>query len=185
MQIKLVNAAKIRNTIDTDFSSVGSYVEYPYIPRGEMWIDRYLKAERPLFLSLAKLERSMKGKPFRLIRERAQKTMTVPGSLPSAVKIEKQGGLDVRYLDGRAVRKHLDPYFLLGGHALVYSYIPPGQVWIDIHQDPKEQKFTLVHEIKEYELMKRGMSYDDAHDYALAEERAARRKDGVADFIRG
>lgn len=185
MQTKIVNAAKIRNTIDTDFSSVGTYLEYPYIPRGVLWIDRYLKAERPLFLALAKLERSMKGKPFTLIRERAKKMMTVPGSLPVPKKTESVAGLDVRYMDGCAVRKHLDPYFLLGGHALVYSYIPSGQVWIDVHQDTQEQKFTLLHEIKEYDLMRRGVSYDDAHDFALAEERAARRKSGVADFIRG
>ncbi|HEU0050520.1 MAG TPA: hypothetical protein VFQ60_00500 [Patescibacteria group bacterium] len=185
MITRFINAAKIRNTIDTDFSGVGTYLEYPYIPRGEIWIDRYLKTEQPLLLALAKLERKMKGQPFALIRETAKKELTIPLTKLNVQKVEKVGPFTVSYVDGRDVRRHFDPYFLLGGHDLVYSYIPKGHIWIDTRSDPDDWKYTLIHETEERKLMKKGVSYADAHDLALAVERAARRKDKAADFIRG
>lgn len=186
MTVKVVDATKIRNTIDTDFSGVGTHADYPYIPLGEVWIDKFLKNEQALFLALVKLERSMRGKPFRLIRAKAKKTLTAdPKAKPKIMKTAKKGNYVIRYVDGALVRKSIDPYFLLGGHDLVYPYIPKREIWIDACSDPKDWKYTLVHEIEERERMLKGMSYDDAHDFALAVERAARRKDGVADFIRG
>ncbi len=186
MIVKIVNATKIRNTIDTDFSSVGTHADYPYIPLGEMWLDKYLKDEKTLFLELVKLERSMRGKPFRLIREKAKKTLTASKKgKPVVMKTEKRAALKICYVDGASVRNNLDPYFLLGGHDLVYSYIPKHEIWIDTRSDKTDWKYTLIHEMHERELMQKGMAYDNAHDFALAAERMARRADGVADFIRG
>lgn len=186
MTVKIVDAAKIRNTIDTDFSGQGTHADYPYIPLGEMWLDRHLKDERDLFLNLVKLERSMRGKPFRLIREKAKKTLTAKmKAKPVVGKKTRRGAYMIVEVDGSSVRKNIDPYFLLGGHDLVYPYIPKREIWIDTRSEPKDRKYTLIHELEERELMAKGLSYDDAHDYAIAKERAARRKDGVADFIRG
>jgi len=186
MIVKFVDAARIRNTIDTDFSGIGSHADYPYIPLGEMWIDKWMRSEKDLFVALWKLERSMRGKPFRLIREKAKKTFVVAKAAKLVVKkTVRKGPLKILYVDGASVRKGFDPYFLLGGHDLVYPYIPKHEVWVDDRQDPKETKYTLIHELDERERMAKGLSYDDAHDFALAAERMARRKDGVADFIRG
>jgi hypothetical protein len=186
MTIKIVDTAKIRNTIDTDFDGVGTHADFPYIPLGEMWVDKWLKDEKGLFVALWKLERSMRGKPFRLIRERAKKTFVVPKTAMLVVKkTVRKGPTKILYVDGASVRKGFDPYFLLGGHDLVYPYIPKHEVWIDVKSDPKEWKYSLIHELDERERMSKGLSYDDAHDFALAAERMARRKDGVADFIRG
>ncbi|MFZ2804042.1 MAG: hypothetical protein WA001_02355 [Patescibacteria group bacterium] len=186
MTVKIVNAAKIRNTIDTDFSGVGTHADFPYIPLGELWIDRFLKNEKPLFLALVKLERAMRGKPFRLIRAQAKKTLTTKAGIKIvSTKTLKKGMLRICHVDGAIIRKNLDPYFLLGGHDLVYPYIPKREIWIDTRSDPQEWKYTMVHELEERERMSKGMLYDDAHDLAVAIERAARRKDGVADFIRG
>ncbi|MBI4138843.1 hypothetical protein HY479_01695 [Candidatus Uhrbacteria bacterium] len=186
MNVKIVDAAKIRNTIDTDFSGIGTHGDYPYIPLGELWIDRYLKDEQALFVKLWRLERSMRGKSFRLIREKAKKTFSAPAKTPVAIKKSiRKGPLMIRYVDGANVRKAFDPYFLLGGHDLVYSYIPKKEIWIDVRSNPKDWKYTLIHELDERDRMARGMDYDNAHDFAIATERMARRKDGVADFSRG
>lgn len=186
MRVEVVDAAKIRNTIDTDFSGVGTSFEYPYVPKGALWVDAHLKQEQDLFLSLADLEMRMRGSPFQEIRAKAKELFTKIGSrLPCVLKTEEAGALRVMYVDGREVRRTHDPYFLLGGHDLVYSYIPAGHIWIDTRSDPADWKYTLIHERDERERMRLGMSYDDAHDFALAAERQARREDGVADFIRG
>ena len=186
MKLKIVDGYKIRNTIDTDFSGVGSHADYPYIPLDELWVDKFLKQEKSLFLALFKFERSMRGKPFRLIREKAKKTFASKKKTKILVKKTiRKNSLTIRYVDGSSVRSNLDPYFLLGGHDLVYSYIPKKEIWIDIHADPKDEKYTLIHELDERERMSKGMSYGNAHDFALAVERMARRKDSVADFTRG
>jgi hypothetical protein len=186
MIVKFVDAARIRNSIDTNFSSGCTHAEFPYIPLGEMWIDKYQKDERDLYLALLKFERSLRGKSFRLIREKARKTFVVPkGARVVIKKSVRKGPYIVDYVDGTTVRKALDPYFDTGGHDLVYSYIPKKHIWIDMRSEPKEWKYTLIHEIDERERMAKGMGYDDAHDFAIATERMARRKDGVADFQRG
>jgi len=186
MKLKIVNAAKIRNTIDTDFHGVGSHGDYPYIPLDELWIDSFLKNEKDLFLKLWKLERSMRGKSFRMIREKAKKTFTLPKKVKIVVtKSVKKGELTIRYVNGASVRAALDPYFLLAGHHLVYSSIPKKEIWIDANIDPKEWKYWLIHALHERERMMQGMTHDDAHDFALAAQRMTRRKDGVAEFLRG
>lgn len=186
MTIKIVDAAKIRNTIDTDFGGAGSHADYPYIPLGEYWLDKFLRDEKPLFTALFRLEQRMRGKSFRHIRETAKKTLTTPKKgRVTVVKTAKRGPLKIIYVDGLTVRKNLDPYFLLGGHDLIYPYIPKKEIWIDTRMDAKEWKYTLIRVLHERELMAKGMSQDDAHDFALAAERMARRKDGVAEFIRG
>ena len=77
------------------------------------------------------------------------------------------------------VRKNIDPYFVLGGHHLIYPYIPDGEVWLDAKMPKEVLKYTLVHECVERALMERGANYDTAHDYATATDREARRRDGI------
>lgn len=186
MLIKFVDAVKIRNSIDTDFLGAGSHGDYPYIPLGEFWLDKRLKDEKPFFASLWKLERSMRGKSFRMIREKAKKNFTKPkGAKVKSIKIEKRGAYKIRTVDGASVRQNFDPYFLLGGHDEVYSYIPKNEIWIEAAIDLKEVKYILTHVVEERERMAAGMSHENAHDFALALQRMLRRKDGVAEFVRG
>ena len=93
--------------------------------------------------------------------------------------------MTIRYVDGASVRKALDPYFLLASHDLASSYIPKKEIWIDAKADPKEWKYWLIHALAEREQMSKGLAHDNAHDFALAAQRMERRKDGVADFMRG
>ena len=150
-----------------------------------MWLDRKLRDETDHYLALVKLEKQMKGKPFSDIRKAAAKTLTEPLRGRGFVRIvEHVAGYSVMFVDGAIVRKCFDPYFELGGHHLVYDYIPKDEVWIDAKTDQADWDYTVIHEIEEHKRMKKGMSYADAHDFALATERMARRKDGVADFFR-
>ncbi|MBI3963806.1 MAG: hypothetical protein HY341_02290 [Candidatus Kerfeldbacteria bacterium] len=80
------------------------------------------------------------------------------------------------------VRQYLDPDFIFGGHALVYSYIPSGELWLDALQDPREAPYHLLHERTEYTLMRKGVPYDSAHDLATAADKAERRKDGIGRY---
>jgi hypothetical protein len=185
MRIRYVDGYKIRNTIETDFSQWGDTVTYPFIPKGEVWIDKFMRPEKDLLLALYRLEQMMKGKPFRKIRAAAQKHFSDETAELIVVKRQTIKQLRIQYVDGASVRRKLDPYFIQGGHDLVYSYIPKNHIWIDTRQDKREFKYTLVHELHERNLMAHGMAYLDAHDFAIAAEKMARRKDGVADFIRG
>lgn len=99
------------------------------------------------------------------------------------IKKKKYQGFMINFVDGRIIRKYIDPKFILGCHwALARKSsgrINKKEIWIDIRQDKREYKYTLIHEYEEAKLMMRGMKYNDAHDFALAHEKMARRKDGA------
>lgn len=184
MKIKLVDGFKIRNTINTDFAGFATHEYDPTIPRGVLWLEDYLKQEKDLFLHIIKTER--KFSRFADARAFLQKEAQARPDRPAFIKKRaSHGPLSVVYVDGAVVRKYLDPYFILGGHDLVYSYIPKNEIWIDARNNKKDNEFTLIHELHERALMARGMDYASAHDYAIAEERYHRRKNGVAKFTNG
>jgi hypothetical protein len=94
------------------------------------------------------------------------------------VRRELFGRLDddeVWIVDGRAVRDHFDPNFTQGGHHWRYRFVPRRQIWIDDAVAERELEYTLAHEAHEVALMRRGMSYDDAHERALVVEKSLRR----------
>ena len=94
------------------------------------------------------------------------------------VFVGREGGCDVWIVDGATVRRELYPEFLYGGNGQRYRFIPLHEVWIDNAVAAEEYRYTLAHELHERELMARsGLSYDDAHDSALALERSMRQSD--------
>lgn len=102
---------------------------------------------------------------------------TLLHTLPDGTKIFR--------VDGPAVRRDQaqNDDFLLGGHGLVYSWIPQDEIWIE-HLNPDDEYPILMHEITEYYLMKyRGFDYDTAHMVATGCETALRRKLPHADLI--
>lgn len=184
MKIRLVDGFKIRNTTNTDFAGFATHEYDPAIPRGELWLENYLKPEKELMLHIVKTERRFRrfadARAFLQKEARAER----PHS-DFTKKREHHGRLTILFVDGAIVRKYIDPYFFLGGHDLVYSYIPKKEIWIDVRDYQKDQPFTIIHELHERALMARGMDYPSAHDYAIAEERYHRRKKGVAKFTNG
>lgn len=191
-KIRIVDGFKIRNTIDVDFSVIGDHNLYPYIGRGEIWFDRAFIKEKDFFIRLFR-ERSLLTKKFGY--EKAKEILRAKWCLDAAwhdnslkrirLKIvRREKFLTIFLVDGGVVRKTLDPNFCFGGHWKIYKYIPKNEVWIDSAVLPGERKYVIIHEMHELKLMKKGMNYNNAHDFASASEKAARRNDGVGHYLK-
>jgi hypothetical protein len=101
------------------------------------------------------------------------------GDNPPSVAIrtlETRQGMKIVLVKGERVRDTLDINFTMGGHPLIYSYVPKGEVWIDDVLGKKDREATIQHELKEYFEMKKGKSYEESHDIANAKEKAVRKK---------
>lgn len=107
--------------------------------------------------------------------------------------IRDQEGFKIFSVDGTWVRNNLCVYFAHGGHGLVFEFIPLNEIWIATHhfhegkseithcscktknkKGPISQAFfesTVIHEIFEFRKMKKDLSYWDAHNLALKEEK--------------
>lgn len=176
----------MRNTIDPDFGGHMTSNYAPYIPKGEVWIEDYLKPEINLFLKIVKAEekffkqKKTFDKLYDFLMSEAKKNGSPPDFYLNTVKL---GKLTISDVDGRIIRQYLDPYFFSGGHDLVYDYIPKNEVWVDGRNYKEDREFVLAHELFERKLMAKGRDYHSAHDFAIAEEKHQRRLKGVADFI--
>lgn len=107
--------------------------------------------------------------------------------------VREQEGYRIFRVDGKWVRTNLCVYFGHGGHGLVHEFIPVDEIWIDSHHydegvtglckcvckiKERNQEVTknyfdssVIHEITEINLMKKGMIYEEAHEIALEKER--------------
>ncbi|MDI6737536.1 MAG: hypothetical protein QME12_03385 [Nanoarchaeota archaeon] len=183
MKIRMLDGNKTRNTISPDFGIVDTPEKSPYVPKGEVWFDRAYRKEYRHFMKMHKLESSLmkRGVKFSKVKEIIRKTFVKKTkNIPEfTIRAERKSGFLVRIVKGPIVRLYIDPKFLLGGHGYVYGYIPKNEIWLDNTQGKKEMKYTLVHELHELKLIKKGMDYDSAHDFALAAEKYERRKDGA------
>lgn len=187
MRIKLVDGLKIRNSIDADFGVIGSRKTYSYIPKGEIWFDRHYIKEKDHFLKIHLEElKLMKRVGYEEARKVIEKKFVKRGKIENfVVKTLKYKGYNIIYVDGRIIREYIDPKFIFGCHGTglgrdkMAKFMGKKDIWIDLRQDKKEIRYTLIHEHYEANLMRKGMKYNDAHDYAIAAERAARRKHGA------
>jgi len=193
MKIKIVDGFKIRNTLDNDFCVIGDRSIYPYIKQDEVWFEKIFLPEKAYLLSMFKkkkqlvrkvgyekakkiLRSAMKGKDLGEIRIRLlQKKLIGEG---------KKGVVKIFLVKGAEVRKFFDPDFCFGGHWLVYDYIPKGEIWIDDVAEKQERKYIIIHEVYEVGLMQRGKSYNNAHDFATAAEKEAKRNNGIAKYLK-
>jgi len=179
MRIRYVDGFKIRNEIDVGFTLIHHRncedEDFPksYIPEGEIWIDRRFRGEtRFLLKSLRTLSRLRGNLDYDSARKVLREKYTRRGPMPDFVRREKRlkDGLKLKFVDGSIVRRWLDPEFVLGGHDLVYDYIPKGEVWAEAGVNRKEYRYIAGHEVFERKLMAEGMDYDTAHDQAEGKE---------------
>ena len=84
-------------------------------------------------------------------------------------------GLKVYLVDGKYVRDTYDSDFCQGGNGFAYPFVPKDEIWIDAAITEDEWHLIEFHECGEVELMRRGMSYDEAHDKIKALEDRIRR----------
>lgn len=99
--------------------------------------------------------------------------------------VRDQDSFKIFSVDGEWVRNNLSIMFHHGGHGYVHEFIPLDEIWIETHHCHcncknvrNGQKIsmaffesTIVHEITELELMKKGVIYWDAHQLAIQKER--------------
>lgn len=187
--VMLIDGHMVRQFLDTDFniihqSSTAPNVFSPkfYIPDDEIWVDHRFADEVEFLLQADRtIDDIHTESRTELIAILKQKGFIPAGPPPPLViRLETRNAMTVCLVDGKIVRHHIDPEFVLGGHDLVYPYIPANEIWIEEKMDPREIPFVLTHEWEERKLMSTGATYDAAHEYALVMERMHRRKEGAA-----
>ncbi len=182
-RIRWVDGFRVRNSypdfdlVESDATS-GDWRDghvSPYIPKGEIWIDRRFRSEKAFLLKVHAFENKRRNRPYDEVRDEMKRRLCRHGTPPPyEVRRERRQGLTVIYVRGDIVRQWIDPAFIFGGHDLIYPYIPRGEVWIDIRQDPREIRFTLGHELHEREKMRRLLrrGIDRKKAYAIAHKSA-------------
>ncbi|MEY4745297.1 MAG: hypothetical protein RL272_1242, partial [Candidatus Parcubacteria bacterium] len=111
MRVKIVDGFRIRNTLDIEFSMVADRDTFPYVPKGEIWLERYYVPERAEVLARFLLKRRLAKRHG---YERA-KAMMRPAFSPSDVagcrlrRLGRRGGAALWLVRGKAVRRLLDP----------------------------------------------------------------------------
>lgn len=175
--IKIVDGFKIRNTLDVDFCLAGDRISYPYIPQGEIWLEKiYLPEKKKILADLNKKRLLTKKYGYKKYKQITRQPKQKISLVNIRIKLlEKRGKLKIFLANGPLVRK-FDPFFTMGGHWLVYDYVPKNEVWIDSALLTKELKYVVIHELEELKLMKKGKDYNVAHDFACAYEKEARRR---------
>lgn len=185
-KIRYVDGFAIRNIFpDMDvlesWSTTGDWrgdLPTPFVPEDEIWIDRRFRRETKFLLEVHRLEQLKRGWPYAKVREYLKRRLCKKTPMPPhVVRSVPRGRLVIRYVRGELVRQHLDPSFIFGGHDLVYKYIPKNEIWIDVRQDPREVKYTLMHELHERARMAKGWTYDKAHKSATDVELRARKRE--------
>lgn len=96
-------------------------------------------------------------------------------------KIGKVGHYSIIAVDGQIVRDYIDVDFTQGGNPARYAYVPQNEIWVEELLSPKDMAATIYHEIYETVLMRRGLSYNDAHDAAAAAESLFRKSERQVD----
>jgi hypothetical protein len=106
--------------------------------------------------------------------------MTMTESLKAAYvrKADQRGDFDVWIVDGSYIRGHIDEEFTNFGQHYRYPYIPLKEFWIDQEARHDEHEFFIQHLLKEFELMDKGVPYENALPEADRSERKERRRAG-------
>lgn len=155
-----------------------------FVPPGQLWIDRRYRGELAFLLEVFQIEKmkkwSKKGDndrypPYKALRDYLKEKLCKAGPVPEFVERKEWSAehqLSIWYVRGEIVRRHFDPHFIFGGHDQVYgSYIKePRTIWVDVCQDPREIRYTLLHEALERTLMEKGWRYGPAHARAIKAE---------------
>ena len=193
-RIRFVDGFKIRDLLEDDFGIVEIHssqmtIEKPkfWIPENEIWIDYPYRDESEFLVEMNDFTFPTETETYEMRREMAKKKFcTLPNDGSHIIKTEektkKKDGLKIQYVDGKKIRRIFDPEFTLGGHDLVYDYIPLNEIWLDHKMDEKEIPYILFHEKVERKLMVEGKPYHIAHEFAIVADKEMRRKDGVGHY---
>ncbi|HBM45474.1 MAG: hypothetical protein UT05_C0009G0033 [Parcubacteria group bacterium GW2011_GWF2_38_76] len=183
----LVDGEYIRKNINENFVGYDEHYHLSFIPLNEFWIDKTTNPEEwDFFINRLTVEKREieKGKSkedatriaknfekkerskYIHIKEKTDGKETKKEIIEKIhIKIISKGEdkLKIWLVDGKVVRNYLFNDYSEGGHDLVYSFIPKGEVWIENTLSPEEIKFVTLHEIHERYLMSHGKDYKHAH----------------------
>lgn len=80
---------------------------------------------------------------------------------------EESQDIQIKIVNGNDIRTNIEVDFIGGGHSLAYpNLIPKNEIWIEELESKEDMRSILAHEIVEYELMRNGKSYEEAHNIA-------------------
>jgi len=97
-------------------------------------------------------------------------------SLPDSIKLQNiyripegtRDGISIWVVDGYMVRKNIYPDFGFSGNDMAYHFIPPKEIWIDGQVSCEETEYSIALELRERQLMEKGLSYSDAYEDAVS-----------------
>jgi hypothetical protein len=184
-----VDGHRVRDELDVDFTNGHHHYSRPYVPIGEVWLDREAPgaAEWELWALRQTAERAVMARGASYLHalrvaaklERQERRRLAGARVPAGeARRRPLGEVDGRVVwlvDGRHVRDHAYVDFTLGGHGYRYRFIPRSEIWLDDAVHPAERPAILHHEAVEVGHMAGGMGYDEAHGHASAAERRFRR----------
>jgi len=181
ISVWLVDGEYVRNNIDVDFTNFGHHYSYDFIPDCEFWIgkENSLHEQRFYIDHMLVEQRLMKeGREYEDAwgeadkvqrRERAKANHNKKVNISNdfiknnvhkrLMKKYSTENITVWLVHGKKVRDYIDVDFFGGGHDIVFSYIPKGEIWIDDDLFIQEQKYILLHEVVERNLMAKGHPY--------------------------
>lgn len=99
---------------------------------------------------------------------------------PYLKKLHVEGApedIEIWLVDGGFVRDNFFIDFTMGGHDLVYDFIPDKQIWIDDDTAEDERVHVVRHELDERGEMLEGEDYEEAHEDASEIEKEYREKE--------
>lgn len=95
--------------------------------------------------------------------------------IPSKIKLKniykiplgERNGIKIWIVDGYNVRRDIYPDFGFSGNDMAYHFIPEKEIWLDGDVTCEETEYSLALELKERELMSKGIEYDSAYVEAV------------------
>lgn len=210
LEVWLVDGERVRKEIDENFVEYDHHARFHFIPSNEIWIDGETNEdERKYFLDNISWERKYLAEGITLgeaiekadaleTRERheSQRVKNILASHHARKKAlekirkEKLGkystdSVAIWLVDGEVVRDVYLVEYAEGGHDLVYSFVPRGEIWIEEILHPDERKFIILHELHERFLMAGGKDYPHAHKGAtIVEDHYRENPEGLEERIR-
>ena len=83
------------------------------------------------------------------------------------IPLGERNGIKIWIVDGYAVRRDIYPDFGFSGNDKAYHFIPDKEIWIDGEVSCEETEYSIALEMKERELMDKGLEYDSAYTTAV------------------
>ncbi|MFI5144744.1 MAG: hypothetical protein ACHQJ4_04045 [Ignavibacteria bacterium] len=83
------------------------------------------------------------------------------------IPLGERNGIKIWIVDGYAVRRDIYPDFGFSGNDKAYHFIPDKEIWIDGEVSCEETEYSIALEMKERELIDKGIEYDSAYTNAV------------------